>query len=49
MVKNCSTCEHAKFDDIWGEFKCCLHGHRCNVTELYEGCPSWKEEKEPKD
>ena len=20
--KNCKTCEHARFDEIWGEYKC---------------------------
>ena len=40
--KTCSTCEHAKFDDIWGECKCCKFHHRCSKAELDEGCPEWK-------
>ena len=44
-TKNCSNCEHAKYDDIWGEYKCTEYHHRCSKAELDEGCPSWKEKK----
>ena len=44
-VKNCTTCEHANFDDIWGEYKCLEYHHRCSKAELDEGCPSWEKKK----
>lgn len=46
VKKSCANCEHAKFDELWGEYKCVLHGHRCNLIELYTGCPEWKEKKD---
>ena len=43
--RNCTNCEHAKYDDVWGEFKCNVSRHRCGGVELVEGCRKWVEKK----
>lgn len=43
--QNCSTCEYCKFDELWGEYKCIKHSHRCGLAEIYTGCPSWEKKQ----
>lgn len=40
-MANCVNCEHAIFDEVWGEYKCRIKEH---VVYNYEhvGCDSYK-------
>ena len=37
----CSVCEHAIFDDTWGEYKCKRFQRACTESELAMGCDSY--------
>ena len=38
----CSVCEHAKFDQDWGEYKCKKFNHRIYDLEKVEECEGYK-------
>lgn len=40
--KNCSTCNHAVFDNRWGDYKCKALGRRCTADEKLNGCNSYE-------
>lgn len=45
-MNNCRNCEHAIFDEEWGEFKCEVHKRTCTAYETkLGGCNNWKERK----
>lgn len=41
-VKNCTTCDKAVFDHLWGEYKCKLDMRRVYDPEKMNNCPSYK-------
>ena len=42
---NCKNCEHAIFDQLWGEYKCGKYDRTCTRSEVESGCEQWKEKK----
>lgn len=44
-MNNCKNCEHAIFDEKWGEYKCGAKHRTCIVSEVESGCERWKEKK----
>lgn len=44
-MNTCKNCEHAIFDQLWGEYKCGLKYRSCSKNERKNGCDSWKEKK----
>lgn len=38
----CSDCEYAKFDLVWGEYKCKKFHHRIYDIEKVEECEGYK-------
>ena len=38
----CSNCNHHKFDDHWGEYKCLLKKRVCKPSEKTMGCNKWE-------
>ena len=45
---NCKDCEHAVFDETWGEYKCKFHGHVIYKPETKENCEGYKQNKSKK-
>lgn len=45
-MENCKNCEHAVFDDVWGEYKCKATNHRIYILLDSSECPSYKKKKE---
>lgn len=43
------TCEHSKYDDIWGEHKCLENARRIHGPEECESCPVYVKRKEQKE
>ena len=44
-INNCSNCKHAKFDNIWGEYKCLKHGYRVYAVINADACPDYEKQK----
>lgn len=40
-AKNCKTCAHAIFDELWGDYKCKVREIRVRVPE-HENCECYK-------
>lgn len=47
--KVCGTCKYGKFDDIWGEWKCCLFSHKIYQLNANFNCSDYVRRKEEKD
>lgn len=45
-MSKCSTCEYAKLDELWGEYKCKKLQHKIYKPEESENCEHYKEKKE---
>lgn len=46
-MENCTTCKHAVFDALWGEYRCAVRGTRLYImldssecTEYKKGAPA---------
>lgn len=48
-MKACKTCEHAVFDELWGEYKCKKKERRIYEPVKPEDCEFYKKVKEKKD
>ena len=40
----CCECANAKFDELWGEYKCLVHQRRIQTPNAYTSCASFKKE-----
>lgn len=46
MANNdCTTCEHSKLDDRWGEYKCLKYGHKIYHPNHMWKCDGYKEKR----
>lgn len=43
---NCTNCEHAVFDHVWGEYKCKKFEHRIYILLDSSECPEYAKKKE---
>lgn len=41
----CSDCDHAKFDQVWGEYKCKKFHHRIYDMKKVEECEGYEPKK----
>lgn len=44
-MEKCKTCIHAKFDELWGEWKCMAYLHK--IYEWFD-CKQYQKKKEEK-
>lgn len=47
-MENCKTCEHAVFDEKYGEYKCKKRLTRIYILLNSEECKEYKKKKEDK-
>lgn len=47
--ENCTTCENAVFDELWGEYKCKEFKRRIYILLGSSECPKYKKKKEKKE
>lgn len=47
-MTKCKLCEHAIFDETWGEYKCKVKQRRVPQTEKTMRCKDFKRKKENK-
>ena len=46
--KNCKDCAHVVFDELWGEYKCKMRGHRIYILLDPDECKFYEEPKKKK-
>lgn len=46
-MENCTNCEHAVFDELWGEYKCKKREQRIYILLDSKECADYK--KKPKE
>lgn len=47
--KNCLTCEHRKFDEVFGETKCLKYQHKIYHSMATFECEGYEKRKEDKN
>ena len=48
-TKNCETCAHGKFDEIWGEYKCLKLDRRIYDVRARINCALWEKGAKKED
>lgn len=48
-IRNCSSCRHMIFDELWGEYKCLVYQHRIYDVKEIEECDDWLRRQASKD
>ena len=48
-MENCKTCEHAVFDELWGEYKCKKRETRIYILLDSKECKDYAKKKENKE
>lgn len=47
-MDNCVGCEHSKFDEYWGMYKCLKRNTRVPIILEAEECPFFKKKEDVK-
>lgn len=48
MLSNCKDCIHSIYDEVWGECKCKVHGHRIYNQKEYADCGYYRQRESVK-